>query len=173
MFKQTLVMFALISGSAYAGDNGGGSLKCKSESGRTTVEGMAGVDWNGSGPASLVYTIDGKALSFNPSKPLATETHLVDYVVYSNKTSYTVGFKRSAFYAGAKNDPAFVYSNTLFELRSLPGTFRQVERDVYSFTAVIPEYSSLDPRKVSDLNADYPEKFEQSIQVNCLLDLRI
>jgi hypothetical protein len=170
MFKVMLSLFAMISVSAYAGDNGGGSLDCRSDSGRTTVKGMAGVSWNGDGPAALTYTIDGAQVTFDTYQPVAPETHMVDYVVYVNKLSYTVGIKRSQVYSTDMGPR--IYSVGMFQMRSLPGTFAQIRPEVYRFKAVIPEFSSIDPRKGTDLNADL-QLFDQPIQVNCVLDLSI
>ncbi len=152
---------------AHAGDNGGGRLVCASDSGRTRVEGGAGAPWNGMGAAQLVYTIDGASLNFDTATLLAANSHLVDYVVYSHKKSYAVGFKRSNAYG------VNVSNADVFQMRSIAGTMTQVRADVFRFKAIVPAYTSVDPRKGGDLTKEWLEPFDQDIQVNCELNVTL
>jgi hypothetical protein len=165
-----LLISATLGFQANAGDNGGGKLNCKSASGRTTLAGDAGAPYNGEGPASLVYTIDGNMVTFDPTKPIAAGIHLVDFVSYSHKKFYGVEFKQSMLstYQGAD----FVNNNTVLRLQTIPGSMVEVRQDVFKFKATIPAYSSIDPRKSADLTTDV-ERFAKDILLNCELDVTL
>lgn len=165
--KNTILALSLLLGlNAYAGDNGGGNIDCKSDSGRTVVAGMAGASWNGMGPAEITYAIDNQSIVLK-SQMLSDGIHIVDYASYEPKKSYVVGFKRSI-----PRPSGEVYSHELFQLRSVSGTFKQVRPDVFSFKAVIPAYTSIDPRKNKDMGED-ADLFDQDIVVNCVLDVSL
>lgn len=164
--KFGIIAFAaVLSWSAFAGDNGGGNVECKSDSGRTVVAGGAGVPYNGVGPADLNYAIDGHGLHFS-TRALSTGGQMVDYVVYEHKKMYAVGFKRTAVHSGN------VYSEDVFQMRSIGGTFKQIRPDVFAFKAVIPAYTSLDPRLGGDSEKS-ENRFDKDIQVNCVLDISL
>lgn len=150
---------------AYAGDNGGGRLECSSDSGRTVLSGGAGAPYNGSGSAELEYLIDGQSIQFS-SAVLASGAQVVDYVVYDHKKMYAVGFKRTTVHGPR------VYASDIFQLRSIGGTFAQFRPDVFRFKAVIPAYSSLDPRLGHDLDKN-EQVFDKDIHVNCVLDVSL
>jgi hypothetical protein len=171
MTKIIVTLFALTSFQAFAGDNGGGRLSCLSESGRTKVEGMAGVPYNGSGSAMLIYSIDGAAVEFNPTKIVSPTVHIVDVVDYTHRKSYVVRFITSTA-NNSPESPDNAYADGVFTLRSLPNTMTQVRPDVLRFKAVIPAYTSVNPRLGNDLSK-YIDRFDQDIQVNCELDLTI
>ena len=172
MKKLTLIsIVSLIGWTAHAGDNGGGVLVCTSDSGRTKVQGAAGADYNGNGPAELVFEIDGAQLVLNPNLPHSAKTQFVDFVSYSHGSSYEVVIKSSTrdVYQGEE----YVRNDEVFRLRSLKGTMKQTNKqDVYKFKAVIPAYSSVDPRSQSNLD-QYADKFAKDIVMNCTLDVSI
>lgn len=168
--KFIAALTVVLSANAWAGDNGGGTITCKSTSGRTSVSGGAGAPWNGEGPASLTYTIDGASLNFNPGPVLPSGAMLVDFVAYRNGVSYEVMIKRVRVYHDSGSD--YAGSMPIFHMRSKPGSMHSAGMNKWSFVGVIPAYSSLDPRRGSsaDLSED---RFDKDIEVNCLLDVGI
>lgn len=171
MNKLILLMASMISFSAFAGDNGGGSIECKSGSGRTLVSGGAGAAYNGMGAPYLTYSIDGSAVSFATGATKAGGL-IVDYAVYEHKKMYAVGFKRTTSFV-TRSGEVNVYSEDVFQMRSVTGSFREVRADVFAFKAVIPAYTSLDPRHGSDMNKETLERFDKDIEVNCVLDVTL
>lgn len=57
-----VLLFVTISSHAYAVDNGGGSLECRSTSGRTILSATGVAEYNGTGELSVTLTVDGKSL---------------------------------------------------------------------------------------------------------------
>jgi hypothetical protein len=155
---------------AWAGDNGGGHIECASSSGRTKLEGGAGVQYNGTGPAQLKYTIDGVSVDLVPAA-LNPGSHLLDFVAFSYGKLYVVGFRRSSEHLSS-DGKTYLYANDVFQLQSVPGTMKKKSVDVFSFRALIPAYTSIDPRK-GPWDKENMELFDKDIELNCVLDLRL
>ncbi len=174
MKLQIITALVLASASAFAGDNGGGTINCISDSGRTKVYGGAGVDYNGFGPASLTIEIDGAKILLNAERPVNEQSVLVDFVNYKNKVSYEAVIKR-AFVHSSGADGLFTVTDTVLKLISVKGSFKAKGADKYEFLADLPAYGSLDPRTAPDLkNIDLGEKkLNKDVQVKCLLDVGV
>lgn len=147
---------------AFAGDNGGGRIDCQSGSGRTTISGLAGVDFNGSGPAEITYTIDNKSLDIDNNE-IDSKYMTSDAAVFSLENGiYTLRFSKVNKVEGS--------NFAIFTLYSVPKTFKK-NGDIFKFTGVIKEYS-IDPRG-SSFESGNPTFFDKPIQVSCTLDLSI
>ena len=163
--KKTILAGLLLSLLSYAGDNGGGSISCKSGSGRTKLEGGAGVAYNGSGRASVTLTIDGKSIDFNTERTYLTNgVDTLDSVSFDEKLKvFTMKFSEIIKIQDYKD------AWSTLELIADPASFKKTARDVFQFTAIL---DGLDPRK--DLkNVDYTTKLDKPVQVSCTLDLSI
>lgn len=173
MKLQIITALVLASASAFAGDNGGGTLNCISESGRTKIFGAAGVDYNGIGPASLTIEIDGAATLLNAGNPVSANSVLVDFVSYKHKVSYEAVIKRAYIHSSA--DGLYTVTDSVLKLVSVKGSMKSKGGDKYEFLADLPSGGSLDPRTSPDLkNIDLGEKkLNKDVQVKCLLDVSI
>jgi hypothetical protein len=169
--KQLMTACLLASGTwAFAGDNGGGRIECTSASGRTLVSGSAGVAYNGEGPAQILYSLDKASVELNAARVVAAGVHLVDFVQYDHGKSYIVMIKKSqATYS--HRDDSYVNNQTVFELRSL-GKWQKLEADIFRFKALIPAYTTIDPRIQPDL-LEETQNFDRDIQVTCTLDVTV
>lgn len=169
--KHLIFIVAVLATSvAWAGDNGGGYLDCASDSGRTKLVGGAGVQYNGTGPAQLKYTIDGATVDLVPAA-LNPGSHLLDYVAFSYGKLYVVGFRRSIEHLSS-DGKTYLYGTDVLQLQSIPGTMKKKGVDVFAFRALIPAYTSIDPRKGPWDKQDI-ELFDKDIELNCVLDIRL
>lgn len=164
--KNTLVLTSLLflSFSAFAGDNGGGGISCKSASKRTTIEGGAGVTYNGYGRAFIKLTVDGKSINLSSEQVVSKKgIASLDAVAFSQKNKiYTLKIVESReLYQGYKD-----VVDTL-ELIANPSTFKETSRDVFQFDA---ELNGIDPRL--DQNEDI-KMLQNTISLKCVLDLRV
>lgn len=173
MKMLTTLALVLASASAFAGDNGGGTINCVSDSGRTKIFGSAGVDYNGIGPASLTLEIDGAAVLLNAGSPVSANAVMVDFVSYKNKVSYEAVIKRAYIHNSA--DGLYTVTDSVLKLVSVKGSFKSKGTDKYEFLADMPAGGSLDPRTAPDLkNIDLGDKkLNKDVQVKCLLDVSI
>lgn len=177
LFYWCQLIFFGISITTFAGDNGGGNIKCRSASGKTLLEGMAGVaSHNGQGPADLVYRIEDKEVHLQSSRYLDQEnTHLTDFVLFEAPRSYYLSFVISTQHQGWANDgdpnDVYIFSRPIFTMSSLPGSMKKLSGDQFRFVAKIHAYS-VDPRKTATLGKEITT-FDKEIVVNCDLDLSL
>jgi hypothetical protein len=167
-FLLSLVAVLGFASSAFAGDNGGGSIYCESGSKRTILQGGAGTSYN---TAAVTYTIDNKSVqlvgSQNFKADATTQIVIADAAVWSwDAKIYTLKFSRVSL------NPNFDYSEGIFTLYALPATVKKIKgSEKYTFTANIEAYS-IDPRTTTNLN-DGMGFFDKDIQVNCTMDLGV
>ena len=163
--QRILMAFLFLSATAYAGDNGGGTIECKSGTGRTEVKGMAGVEYNGVGPASVNYSIDGKAVALGGATGTA-QWITSDAAVFSKDQGiYTLKF---SMIDKAAEMP---WSQSVFTMTSVPSTFKMVSQDLFAFTAIV-QAGSIDPRGNS-FESGKASYFDKPIALSCRLDLRL
>jgi hypothetical protein len=195
MIKKRLLFLSLTVFTAttgFAGDNAGGEITCKSASGRTTVEGNAGVtNGNGMGPANITFKIDEQILNLETGRLVEVHNehlvfkgmHLTDFVFFDESSGvFSLIFKRSILDVMDPTDAEEIGKeagshsyDSVFELVSIPNTLKDLKNDKYSFKAEIKPRSTLDPRKsdnpfVSDY---YNYRIEENtfIKLTCSLDL--
>ncbi|MGE3608143.1 MAG: hypothetical protein AB7I27_01050 [Bacteriovoracaceae bacterium] len=166
------MMFSLIALAltltALAGDNGGGTLDCKSSSGRTTLLGTAGVDNAGFSRANLVLTIDKKSLTFSPESFISRNgVSTVDAVSFDGKSKvYTLVFVEKF-----NTDNGWEYIEKSLSVVAIPASLKETSKDVYSFQAIL---TGADPRKnQKETESGKILMLATPISVNCSLDLSI
>lgn len=154
-------LVTMMSVTAIAGDNYGGSIQCASASGRTQVQVNAGIDNPyGSGPLSAVLTIDGKSLSMGEENKVLSEKSTVFGVASFNEKKYT------GVITEIVPDIA-TYTHDVFSLNSVAGSMKKESKFTYSFTALL---KAVDPRSDSK---NKKATMTPEITVRCLLDLGI
>ena len=131
----------MVSASAFAGDNGGGYLDCRSASGRTTLRGGAGVQYNGSGHANLTISIDGKELKVGARdlgvQRLADNILLTDAVSFNPRTQvFTLKM------VSINSTQEYDFAETFLEVVADPSTMN-ISNDTATFSATL---DTVDPR---------------------------
>ncbi|MGE3609993.1 MAG: hypothetical protein AB7I27_10440 [Bacteriovoracaceae bacterium] len=153
---------------AFAGENGGGTLDCQSSSGRTTLSGMAGVDELDFNQADVKLTVDKKVLSFNTESLISRNgVSAVGVVTYNKKAKvYNLVFVEKFTL-----DRGYDLTKKTLSLMAIPASFKEVSQDVYKFVALL---SGADPRKNQKETLDGSiQMLENTITLNCTLDLSI
>jgi hypothetical protein len=183
---QIFVLLALmgVTAGASAGDNGGGTLKCQGHA--LKIDGGAGVAYKGRGPASFSFSLGTASVNLDPTKLIADNIQLVDFVNFDSVergdgfllTSYSVLIKRTAV-----GTDGSVGNEPVFSLRSVASTFRAVsgKPDVYSFSALIDIEDTINPAaptnaakfeyKMLGDDINIPNNSEE--KVSCILDLSV
>ena len=148
--------------SAQAGDNLGGSMKCASATGRTSVvvEHVLNQDGLIGFRTEVVFTIDGAALTLGAGvKGRLPEQCPQTRQAYS-ATVFNPALRVFTLSSGyVEKVLEGVSSFVAFELVANPVTFKESKKNVYQFTALI---HGLDPRNHT--------LFKKPITVNCTFD---
>lgn len=165
----TTLLVSLMAVSAWAGDNGGGSIECVSSSGRTSLNGAAGTNYNGYGHADLTLAIDGKKLQIGEGITISRNgVASVDAVVFDPASKvYTVKVIETIEYDGGFKDTA-----STLELFADANTFKAGSyKGEYKFNATL---RSVDPRKVQKESLDGRLQYnDNDIKVSCVLDVSL
>jgi hypothetical protein len=166
---------ALLAPSAFAGDNGGGTLACTSATGRTKLEGGAGINnYNGSGNVDLLFTIDGKSLRLSSASPVhnprGNNILFTEASVFSDKDRVYV--LQLGLAEKSVSGEAFQFQSPILTGIANPQSMRKLNGDKFSFDLVI-QTGAIDPRKTNSLSADGEVAFDKPIALKCELDLSI
>lgn len=166
---KTVIMVTLVSlfsaQLTFAGDNGGGDLSCISSSGRTKLNGMAGVSYNGYGRANVEFDIDGKKIELGADKRITPyAVAMTDAVAFNeNFKIYTL-----TFVSIAKVPDYGIDHEDVLSLISDTSTFKQTRKDVFSFEA---QLTAIDPRAENKSEGLITKT--KDIKVKCILDLTL
>ncbi len=162
--NSAIATLVLITGSlASAGDNGGGSLNCKSASGRTTLAGGAGANYNGSGAAHVELKVDNVSLKFEEETAIATNSiaRVASTIFDPTLKVYTLQFTE------VRDQGEYKWNDTLLTLTAHPSTFSKKAKYVYGFKATL---LGLDPRNKDQYGYN---RLENPIVVDCTIDVGI
>lgn len=147
---------------AFAGDNGGGQITCKSGSGRTVLAGGAGTSINGTGNAMVDLTVDNKTVKLGALDLGVQQKQngnvITDAVVADlGKKIYALTFIE----LNTKSSRPF--ADKILQLVSVPSTMTN-KGGIVKFKATL---TALDPRQ------EESGEYLQNVDMNCVLDVTI